>query len=91
MYLDKQAKAEIFEKYSFTKTVTDTGSPESQIALLTVRINHLTAHMKEHKKDKHTQKGLLKMVGQRKRLINYLHKTDIERYRAVLEANNLRK
>jgi small subunit ribosomal protein S15 len=91
MYLDKEIKAEIFEKHSFSKQATDTGSPESQIALLTHRINHLTGHMKANRGDKHTQKGLLKMVGQRKRLLNYLHKKDITRYRAILEVLKLRK
>jgi len=63
---------------------TDTGSPEVQIALLTERITHLTEHLKIHKKDHHTRRGLLQMVGQRRRLLNYLKKSDIERYRKVI-------
>lgn len=70
---------------------TDTGSPEVQIAILTARINELTEHMKVHKKDFHSQRGLLKMVGKRRRLLDYLMKKDIERYRAAIEKNNLRK
>lgn len=70
---------------------TDTGSPEVQIAILTARINELTEHMKVHKKDFHSQRGLLKMVGKRRRLLDYLIKKDITRYRAALEKNNLRK
>lgn len=70
---------------------TDTGSPEVQIAILTKRINDLTAHMKQHPKDFHSNRGLLKMVGHRRNLLNYLKKTDIERYRAVLAKLGLRK
>jgi len=70
---------------------TDTGSPEVQIAILTARINELTEHMKIHKKDKHTQRGLLKMVGKRRKLLAYLQKTDIERYRALIAKLGLRK
>ncbi|MBN2260926.1 MAG: 30S ribosomal protein S15 [Clostridiales bacterium] len=69
----------------------DTGSPEVQIALLTFRINYLNDHLKMHKKDHHSRRGLLKMVGQRRRLLNYLKKLDIERYRAILVKLNLRK
>ena len=69
----------------------DTGSPEVQIAILTARINELNEHLKVHKNDKHSQRGLLKMVGQRRRLLHYLQRKDIERYRAAVAANNLRK
>ena len=69
----------------------DTGSPEVQIAILTRRINDLTEHLKVHKKDHHSRRGLLKMVGQRRGLLAYLKKTDIERYRALIERLGLRK
>ena len=69
----------------------DTGSPEVQIAILTERINYLTEHLKTHKKDHHSRRGLLKMVGQRRGLLNYLNKKDIERYRAIIERLGLRK
>ena len=70
---------------------TDTGSPEVQIAILTARINELTEHFKTHKKDHHSRRGLLKMVGNRRRLLNYLMKKDIARYRATIERLGLRK
>ena len=69
----------------------DTGSPEVQIAILTDRINELTTHLKEHKKDHHSRRGLLKMVGNRRSLLNYLKASDLERYRAILVKLNLRK
>ena len=69
----------------------DTGSPEVQIAILTDRINELTVHLKEHKKDHHSRRGLLKMVGNRRNLLNYLKASDLERYRAILAKLNLRK
>ena len=69
----------------------DTGSPEVQIAVLTKRINDLTEHLKDHKKDHHSRRGLLKMVGQRRGLLNYLTKIDINRYRAIVEKLGLRK
>lgn len=69
----------------------DTGSPEVQVALLTWRINHLNEHLKLHKKDFHSRRGLLKMVGQRRGMLNYLSKIDIARYRALIEKLNLRK
>ena len=69
----------------------DTGSPEVQIALLTARINYLTEHLKVHKKDHHSRRGLLKMVGHRRRLLSYLSRIDIERYRALITKLNLRK
>ena len=70
---------------------TDPGSPEVQIALLTKRINDLTEHLKTHKKDHHSRRGLLKMVGQRRNLLNYLTKVDIERYRAIIAKLGIRK
>lgn len=69
----------------------DTGSPEVQIALLTERINHLTQHMKEHKHDFHTQRGLLMLVGRRRRLLDYVKKNDVERYRALIARLGLRR
>jgi small subunit ribosomal protein S15 len=91
MYLTTQKKKELFSKHGFAKTATDTGSAESQIALFTHRINHLTNHLKEKKKDYSTQQGLLRLVGQRKKLLNYLQQTDISRYRAILADLELRK
>lgn len=83
------AKQDIIEK--FRTHEGDTGSPEVQIALLTQRINHLNEHFKTHKKDHHSRRGLLKMVGQRRNLLNYLKNKDIDRYRAILEQLNLRR
>ena len=91
MYLNLEKKQELFSKHGFAKTKTDTGSPESQIALFTHRINHLTGHLKIQRKDYSTQQGLLKLVGQRKKLLNYLMKTDIKRYRSILADLELRK
>ena len=82
-------KQEIIEAYALHEG--DTGSPEVQIALLTERINHLNEHLKVHNKDHHSRRGLLKMVGQRRGMLNYLKEKDIERYRAILAALNLRK
>ncbi len=82
-------KQEIIETYALHEG--DTGSPEVQIALLTQRINHLNEHLKINKKDFHSRRGLLKMVGQRRGLLNYLKEKDIERYRAILASLNLRK
>ena len=87
--MDKERKNEIITTYALHEG--DTGSPEVQIALLTERINHLTAHLQDHKKDNHSRRGLLKMVGKRRGLLNYLKSTDIERYRAVIAALNIRK
>ena len=70
---------------------TDTGSPEVQIALLTQRINHLTEHLKVHKKDFHSRRGLLMLVGRRRRLLDYVRKNDVERYRAIVASNGLRR
>jgi small subunit ribosomal protein S15 len=91
MYLSSEKKQELFESHSRTKAKTDTGSAESQIALYTYRISHLTEHLKQNKKDHSSRRGLLKLVGKRKRLLEYLHDRDIERYRAVLADLNLRK
>jgi small subunit ribosomal protein S15 len=89
MALSKERKAEIVKKYG--KTANDTGSAEVQIAVLTDEINALTEHLKEHKHDFHSRRGLLKKVGQRRSLLNYLIKTDVKRYRAVVEKLGLRK
>ncbi len=70
---------------------TDTGSPEVQIALLTARINHLTEHFKTHKKDHHSRRGLLKLVGRRRRLLDYVKNIDVQRYRDIVAANGLRR
>jgi small subunit ribosomal protein S15 len=85
----KEQKQEIIGKYKLHEN--DTGSPEVQIAILTERINHLTDHLKTHKKDHHSRRGLLKMVGQRRGLLNYLQDNNIERYRTIVEKLNLRK
>ncbi len=82
-------KQEIIAKYAIHEG--DTGSPEVQIALLTARINHLNEHLSVNKNDHHSRRGLLKMVGQRRGLLSYLKEKDIERYRAILAALNLRK
>lgn len=87
--LTAEGKQEIIEQYRTHEG--DTGSPEVQIAILTSRILYLTDHLKEHKKDHHSRRGLLKMVGHRRRLLNYLAKKDIGRYRAILAKLNLRK
>lgn len=84
----KERKEEIIKTYAFHEG--DTGSPEVQIALLTERINHLNDHLKTHKKDHHSRRGLLKMVGVRRSFLNYLMKNDIERYRAIVEKLGLR-
>lgn len=89
MNLTTEQKKEIFSKYG--KTASDTGSPESQIALFTHRINHLTEHLKVHKKDYSTQRSLLKLVGKRRRQLDYLKEKDIERYRNILKELNIRK
>ncbi len=84
-----QEKTEIMQKYATHEG--DTGSPEVQIAVLTKRINDLTEHLKVHKKDHHSRRGLLKMVGHRRNLLNYLMKKDINRYRAIIEKLGIRK
>ena len=91
MYLSKEKKEEIFENHGRLNKKTDTGSPEAQIALFTFRINHLTDHLKNNKKDHSTQQGLLRLVGKRRKLLNYLQKIDIERYRSIIEELELRK
>ena len=87
--LTQEAKQEIIQKYAVHEG--DTGSPEVQIAVLTARIIYLTEHLKEHNKDHHSRRGLLKMVGHRRRLLAYLNKVDIERYRAIVAKLGLRK
>ncbi|MCH5188752.1 MAG: 30S ribosomal protein S15 [Oscillospiraceae bacterium] len=87
--MQKDRKQEIIETYALHEG--DTGSPEVQIALLTERINHLNEHLKIYKKDHHSRRGLLKMVGQRRGLLNYLTRVDINRYRAIVEKLGLRK
>jgi small subunit ribosomal protein S15 len=87
--ITKEIKQEIINEHKTHEG--DTGSPEVQIALLTYRINYLNDHLKLHKKDHHSRRGLLKMVGQRRRLLNYLKKSDIARYRVILVKLNLRK
>ncbi len=89
MALDVQHKKEIMDKHG--KHAGDTGSPEVQIALITSRIEYLTEHFKSHKKDFHSRQGLLKLVGRRRNLLNYLKKTDVQRYRAIIEKLGLRK
>ncbi|MFO7156125.1 MAG: 30S ribosomal protein S15 [Pseudomonadota bacterium] len=89
MALLKDRKQEIIAKYA--RTEGDTGSPEVQIALLTERIRYLTEHFQVHKKDHHSRRGLLKIVGQRRRLLDYLKRKDPERYRAIIEDLGLRK
>jgi len=91
MYLDSTKKQEIFTKHGAAKSAKDTGSPESQIALFTYRINSLTEHLKGHKKDYSTQRGLLNLVGHRKKLLSYLQKTNIARYRSIIAELDLRK
>lgn len=88
MALEKDAKSIIIEEYKTHDG--DTGSPEVQIALLTKRISELTEHLKEHKKDHHSRRGLLKMVGHRRRLLNYLKNKNIERYRTLISKLGLR-
>ncbi len=91
MYLTSEKKQEIFKEKGFQKSESDTGSAESQIALFTYRIAHLTEHLKKHKKDFATRLGLLKLVGKRRRLLDYLRKNDIERYRAIIAELGIRK
>ena len=89
MSLDAKAKEEIIAKYG--SKPGDTGSPEVQIALLTQRINDLTEHLKSHKHDHHSRRGLLLLVGQRRRLLDYLTKSDISRYRSIIEKLGIRR
>ena len=85
----KEQKQQVIETYATHEG--DTGSPEVQIALLTTRINELTEHLKVHKKDHHSRRGLLKMVGHRRNLLAYLQKVDVERYRAIIKKLGIRK
>jgi len=89
MTLQKDEKTSIISEYQTHDG--DTGSAEVQVALLTARVNQLTEHLKQHKKDHHSRRGLLMMVGQRRRLLNYLSKKDIERYRSVVNRLGLRR
>jgi len=89
MYLTTEKKQEIFAKHG--KSATDTGSAEGQIALFTHRINHLTEHLKVNRKDFNTEKALVRLVGKRKSLLDYLKNKDIERYRAIIAELGLRK
>ena len=89
MALDKEKKLAIIEEYRAHET--DTGSPEVQIAMLTDRINYLTEHLKVHKKDHHSRRGLLKMVGKRRNLLNYVKKKDFERYRTIISKLGIRR
>jgi small subunit ribosomal protein S15 len=89
MSLTTEVKREIVDKHG--RTPSDTGSPQVQIALLTRRINDLTAHVQTHAKDHHSRRGLLKLVGQRRRLLNYLQKKDLEGYRALIQELGLRR
>jgi len=88
-YLSADKKQELFGKYG--KSKSDTGSSESQIALFSYRINHLTDHLKNNKHDFGTQRALLRLVGKRRQLLEYLKKVDIERYRAIVKEMNLRR
>lgn len=89
MYLTAEKKQEIFKKYG--KSESNTGSAEGQIALFTYRINHLTEHLKLNKKDHSTQRALLRLVGKRRSLLDYLKERDIERYRSIIKELNIRK
>ncbi len=89
MYLTTEKKNEIFEKYG--KAESDTGSAEGQIALFTYRIKHLTGHLKSNKKDLFTQRSLIRLVGKRRKLLDYLKEKDIERYRIIIKTLGLRK
>jgi small subunit ribosomal protein S15 len=89
MYLTAEKKQELFAKHG--KDATNTGSPESQIALFSYRINHLTEHLKSNRKDFGTQKALLKLVGKRRRLLDYLKVREINRYRGIIKELNIRK
>lgn len=89
MYIDSAKKQELFEKYG--KSATDSGSAESQIALFTFRINHLTEHLRRNQKDFNTERSLKMLVGKRRRLLDYLIKVDIERYRAIIKELGIRK
>jgi len=89
MVLATEKKKQLIEKYKLHDA--DTGSPEVQIAILTERINYLTNHLKEHKKDHHSRRGLLKMVGQRRAMLTYLKQNNFDRYREIIEKLGLRR
>ena len=89
MYLTAEKKREIFKKYG--ESESDTGSPEGQVALFTHRINHLTDHLKQNRKDFATERALVNLVGKRKRILNYLKSKDIERYRKIIAELGIRK
>ncbi|MBO2531736.1 small subunit ribosomal protein S15 [Planifilum fulgidum] len=89
MALSQERKRQIIEEFKIHEN--DTGSPEVQVAILTERINELNEHLREHKKDHHSRRGLLKMVGQRRNLLNYLKEKDITRYRKLIERLGLRR
>jgi small subunit ribosomal protein S15 len=89
MSLSVDRKAEIVSKFQTSQS--DTGSPEVQVALLTARINYLTEHFRSHAKDFHSRRGLLKLVGQRRRLLDYLRNSSVDRYRSLIGALNIRK
>lgn len=89
MYLTTEKKQEIFSKYG--KSAQDTGSTEGQIALFTYRINHLTGHLKENRKDFNTERSLVKLVGKRRSLLDYLKRKDIEKYRSLIKELGIRK
>ena len=89
MVLTPETKKEIIDRFKLHRD--DTGSPEVQVALLSNRINYLTDHFKIHKKDHHSRRGLLKLVGQRRKLLNYLKKTDVERYQNIIKELGIRK
>jgi len=87
--INKEQKAEIVEKHGVN--TSDTGKPEVQVAILTARINDLTGHLETHKKDHHSRRGLIQMVSKRRRLLDYLAKNDINRYREIIAALSIRK
>jgi small subunit ribosomal protein S15 len=89
MYLTSEKKKEIFQNHG--QTETNTGSAEGQIALFTFRISHLTEHLKQNKKDKVTERSLVRLVGKRRKLLDYLKRTEIERYREIIKKLNIRK
>ena len=91
MELSKELKQGLFEKFSTAKSAKDTGSSESQVAIFTERINHLTGHQKTHPKDNSSQKGLLNLVSKRKKILQHLHDTKIDRYRKIIAELEIRK
>ncbi|MEO1219048.1 MAG: 30S ribosomal protein S15 [Bacteroidota bacterium] len=91
MHITREEKEQLFQTHSIQQSVQDTGSSESQIALATHRIRHITAHLKSHKKDKAARLGLIKLVGKRKRQLSYLQQQDLGRYRRIITSLGLRK